>query len=133
MNFANDFITYNKIFYDARSEASAESEVLLPDYYPAIMKLVRTEAVPFVRSQTTYGEKVVIEGSTEFRVIYLSETGAVCSFFTKVPFSCTAEIKELEESYPINVNPTIEYYDLSLIHIFCRQCLFFLFSGTEVD
>ena len=61
MSYLKDFIPANYLIYKGKSEASAEAEAILPDYYPSVMRIIRTEAVPFIRSNTVYGEKLAVE------------------------------------------------------------------------
>lgn len=111
MSYLKDFIPANYIIYKGKSEASAEAEVLLPDYYPPVMRIIRTEAVPFIRSKTVYGEKLALEGNVEFRILYQSDKGDYNSFFYKAPFSHAIEIPNLQDAVP-NVKADIEYKDI---------------------
>lgn len=112
MNYTSDHISYNRMLFDGKAETSAESEILLPDYFPAIMKIIRSEAVPFIRTRSVYGEKVVAEGNVEFRAAYLSEGGKLSSVFTKVPFSCSIEVKDFDENLPVHLTAATEYFDV---------------------
>ena len=94
MSYLKNFIPINRTVCTKKSEASAEAEVLLPDYYPPVMRIVRAEAVPFIRTETVYGDKLSVEGNVEFRVLYQSDEGNLNSFFYKAPFSHAADISE---------------------------------------
>lgn len=95
MSYLKNYIPFSGSVFYKRGEASAEAEVLLPDYYPPVMRIIRAEAVPFVRSKTVYGEKLVLEGNVEFRVLYQAESGDLNSFFYKAPFSHSAELSDV--------------------------------------
>lgn len=111
MSYLKDFIPANYLIYKGKSEASAEAEAILPDYYPSVMRIIRTEAVPFIRSKTVYGEKLAVEGNVEFRVLYQSDKGDFNSFFYKAPFSHAIEIQNLQDA-SFAVDSNIEYKDI---------------------
>lgn len=75
------------------AETAVEGEVLVPDYYPGVMRIIRTEATPFIQSKTVREGKVDIEGSVGFRVIYVCENGTLQSFNTAMPFSQNIDTK----------------------------------------
>ena len=100
MSYLKNFIPINRTVCTKKSEASAEAEVLLPDYYPPVMRIVRAEAVPFIRTETVYGDKLAVEGNVEFRVLYQSDEGNLNSFFYKAPFSHSADISEMKNAVP---------------------------------
>lgn len=111
MSYLKDFIPENSVLYKGKSEASAEAEVILPDYYPPVMRIIRTEAVPFIRSKTVYGDKIAAEGNVEFRILYQSESGETNSFFYKAPFSHTVEIQGLGDILP-DLSAFLGYKDI---------------------
>lgn len=118
MSFAKNFIVYNKIAYDHVGESSAESEIVLPDYYTNILRLIRTEAVPFIRTQSIYGDRLMVEGYVEFRIIYLGEDGiSLKSVFNQVPFSHSREISGLSDpsdnnTPDIRIRANVEHSDI---------------------
>ena len=63
---------------DPIKETYTEGEVILADYLPPILRIVRSEARSFVKSKTVHGEKLTVEGIAEFTVIYLSERITHC-------------------------------------------------------
>ena len=77
---------------DPIKETYTEGEVILADYLPPILRIVRSEARSFVKSKTVHGEKLTVEGIAEFTVIYLSENGELTSCIHGLPFSHTSDI-----------------------------------------
>lgn len=77
----------------AYSETSVEGEVLIPDYYPEIMRIVKTEAIPYIRSKDIRDEKIYVEGNICFRVLYICENGEINSYTTLMPFSQYIDLK----------------------------------------
>ena len=111
MSYLKNFIPINRTVCTNKSEASAEAEVLLPDYYPPVMRMVRAEAVPLRRTQTVYGDKLSVEGNVEFRVLYQSDEGNLNSFFYKAPFSHAADISEMKNAVP-TVSAELDFKDI---------------------
>lgn len=75
------------------SETPVEGEVIVPDYYPGIMRVVKTEAIPYIRSKEIRESKVYIEGNVCFRVLYICESGKINGYSTAIPFSQNIDIK----------------------------------------
>ncbi len=93
----NNFITSTSLLQSIVGESSAESEIILPDYCPPVMKIVRTDATAMIRSQSIRGDRVFIEGIVDFKICYLAEGDAqTVSVFHQAPFSYSAEIKSSE-------------------------------------
>ena len=59
MTRLNDMVTYNGLCQTLQGETAAESEIIMPDYCPGILKLVKTEANSLVRSQSVRGDRCV--------------------------------------------------------------------------
>lgn len=81
-------------------EAAAEGEVILPDYCPNIMRLVRTQARTYITSKAPRADKYAIEGYVEFTVLYTSEEdGKIKSIMHSLPFSYTFDTEVDENTY----------------------------------
>ena len=72
-------------------EAYTEGEFILADYYPPVMRIVRSEAKAFIRSKTLHGGKLTVEGSVEFTVMYLSDEGQLTPCVHMLPFTHTGD------------------------------------------
>ena len=66
MTRRNDTVTYNEWIQTLQGETAAESEIILPDYCPGILKLVQTNATVLLRSQSVRGDRAYVEGAVEF-------------------------------------------------------------------
>lgn len=49
MDMSRRAVRVSEKVFEACSECIKELEVVIPDYYPEVMKIVRTEAIPMVR------------------------------------------------------------------------------------
>ena len=109
MTRLNDMVTYNGLCQTLQGETAAESEIIMPDYCPGILKLVKTEANSLVRSQSVRGDRAYVEGVVEFTVSYLSDSADGLQCVThQVPFSQTTQIRETDSSQ-ISVTARVSY------------------------
>ena len=93
----NNFITSTGLIQTIGGESSAESEIILPDYCPPVMKIIKTEATAMIRSQSVRGDRAFVEGSVDFKICYLGEGDAgMVSMFHQTPFSYSADLKTSE-------------------------------------
>ncbi len=110
MNYEKGSVLCSKLSFNAVCEGAAEGELILPDYYPPITKIVKSGVSPYVKSKNFYGDKLVVEGSATFRVTYLSEDGRLCGVFSSVPFSASCRW-EGEETM-VRTSCRSEYFDV---------------------
>lgn len=110
MNYEKGTVLCSKLSFGAVCEGAAEGEMILPDYCPPIMKIVKSSVLPTIRSKNFYGDKLVAEGTAVFRVVYLSEDGRVCSVSTSVPFSATCRWEGEEND--LRAFCGVEYFDV---------------------
>ena len=61
---------------DRSGETGAECEILLPDYCPNVLRILQATAHPTVNATHRTGGRLAVEGSVEFRVLYLPEDGS---------------------------------------------------------
>ena len=114
MTRENGEIFYHGLIGCDSAETSAESEILLPDYYPPVLKLVRTDAIAHVRSESIRGDRIYVEGTVEFRILYISETDEnFQSVFYPVPFSYSSEIKgEINDDIQLHTHARPSYVNV---------------------
>lgn len=78
---------------DRNGEAGADCEIILPDYCPNILRILQHTACPTVNSAVRTGERVKIEGSVEYKILYLAEDGCtVQTICQQAPFSSSVEM-----------------------------------------
>lgn len=93
LNLTKDTICVNETVLDSSTEQSVELDYLLPDYYPNIFKLLKTQIVPKIQSQKVSGNKLYLDGISAVRALYLAEeTNRICSIEQTVPFSKTIDL-----------------------------------------
>ncbi len=82
--------------YENFIEEKCESDILIPDYYPAAEKIIQCNAIAIVNRKEIAGERLMIEGVCKFCIIYQGEEGEIKSLSENVPFSESFSIKTNE-------------------------------------
>lgn len=100
MELTGEKIQINETVFDGFAEKTAECDYIVPDYYPDISKVVKTEAMPRIKSKMIMGDRLTIEGVVEFRIMYMPEksAGLKCLIFT-CDFSQTFDIRNMNNAY----------------------------------
>lgn len=78
---------------DRNGEAGAECEIILPDYCPNILRILQATAHPTLNSFTRAGDRLTVEGSVEYKILYLPEEGGIRAVSQQAPFSCAIDLK----------------------------------------
>ena len=115
-------ITQNKLIYDGCFEHSFENEVILPDYFPDIMRVVRVDAEQKLRDTNISGDRVTAEGVTVFRILYMpsqseeEEQAPTLKCFTySVPFEKSGDIK-MGDGAHANVTLKTQYLSCRILN-----------------
>ncbi len=78
---------------DRNGETGAECEIILPDYCPNILRILQTTAHPTVNSSVRGADRLTVEGSVEYKILYLPEDGGgIRSVSQQSHFSCTLDV-----------------------------------------
>ena len=85
-------VSTNKIFCFGSSEEKkavlpVECSIILPDYFPDVMKILRYTAKTVKSPVTSEGKNEVVSGNVNIEVNYVSEEGERCSCSQLQPFS----------------------------------------------
>lgn len=106
LNLTKDIICINETILNTNSEQSVELDYLLPDYYPDIFKLLKTQITPRIESQKISGNKLYIDGNSSVKVFYLTDNKSDISFIEQhIPFSKTLELAAEIENPTIHITP----------------------------
>lgn len=81
------------LFPDRSGEAGAECEIILPDYCPNILRILQATAHPTLNAATRTGERLTVEGSVEYKILYLPEEGGIRAVSQQAPFSGVIDLK----------------------------------------
>ena len=87
-------IAVSDVILDSFLEQGVECDMILPDYCPDVVKILKCSVTPVILSTQLSGDRIEAEGTASIRLYYLSEGGALHCYEQKYPFEKSAELKE---------------------------------------
>ena len=89
---------FRKVFCFGNSEEKkalipVDCSIILPDYFPDVMKILRYKAKTVKNPVVSEGETETVSGNVNIEVSYISEEGELCSCSQLQPFSHSFECK----------------------------------------
>lgn len=91
-------VAATKTLYENFIEEKCESDLLIPDYFPAAEKIIQCSAVPAIFRKEIEGDRLNLEGCCRFSVIYQGEEdGGIKALSETFNFSESFPIKEMGE------------------------------------
>lgn len=88
-------VAATKTLYENFLEEKCESDLLIPDYYPAAEKIIQCSATPVIIKKEVEGDRLNLEGTCRLCVIYQGEEdGGIKSLGETVSFSESFPLKE---------------------------------------
>lgn len=97
-NATRQAVCVNETMFDSTAEVPLEADMILPDYCPDIVKILKCSLNSCVKSSHTQGRQLTIEGMCSVSVLYLGEdsTGGelrLRSIDCKLPYTKTIDLK----------------------------------------
>ena len=86
-------VAATKTLYENFFEEKCESDFLIPDYYPAVEKIIQCSAAPVITSKEVEGDRLNLEGNCRFSIIYQGEEGG--------GIKALSETVAFQESFPL--------------------------------
>jgi len=86
-------VAINEVVFDGASELPIESDFMLPDYCPDIVRVLKCNLEPVVTAKQATGDKVMIDGVAELKLLYVAEDELIRNYEYKLPFSKTVTMK----------------------------------------
>ena len=102
MNFdsVKDYLQIEETVFSKTFELPLEFEKILSDGLPSVGRVLKAIGEPLISSKQINGKNCSIDGNCLITVIYVSETGALCSYADNIPFSKNFELEnECEDAY----------------------------------
>lgn len=94
LKLSKEELSVNRVLADCSGEMSLERDIVLPDYYPDIFRILKCTVTPSVVSQSINGSKLSIDAQALIRILYLSENDhRINCIEQKVPLSKSVEIQ----------------------------------------
>lgn len=102
-------VTINEVVYDGCVQQPVSCDLMLPDYCPDILRVLRCDIEPRVMSRQVMGEKLVIDGAACVQILYIDDARCLRSHEHKLPFTTTVELKSEPESPIVEARVTTDY------------------------
>lgn len=103
-------ISHTQCLLNGREECGYSGEYTLPEYYPDIAVVLKCIAEPRLQNRQFSGDKLLIDGTVNMRVLYLDEGRcSVHSAEFTVPFSCAMSGCESCDSSPVSLKFSSKY------------------------
>lgn len=102
------------------AEQAIDCDITLPEYFPAIQRVVKCALTPCLANVQKAGGRITAEGAGILSVLYLSEENSLRCFVQNIPFSRFVEARDLEDA-ECSVRARTEYVN-------CR-----VMSGCRID
>lgn len=109
-------VALNELVCDSFTELPIECDVLLPDYCPDIMKLLKCCATPVLARATVEGGTVTAEGYALLELYYISDDMKMrCSEY-KAPFQKTLELKTAPVNPAVSISFAVGYINCRAVN-----------------
>ncbi len=102
-------VMINEIIFNGCAEQSIESDVLLADYCPDIVRILKCSVQPKIEAAQLNAGKIVIDGSAQVKVFYCTQENRVFCYRSSVPFQKNIELKHSCEEGTVHVMPKTDY------------------------
>ncbi len=98
-------------------EQSLELDYMLPEYYPAIFKVLKGSMQPILTAWRISGNKLVIEGVAFLKIVYVNEeNGCMRLLEQKQPFVKTVELKEDGSGSKATLSARCSYFNCRAVN-----------------
>ncbi len=102
-------VTINEVVYDGCVQQPVSCDLMLPDYCPDILRVLRCDIDPKVMSKQVIGAKLVIDGSACVKLLYIDDARCLRSHEHKIPFTTSIELKNEPENHSVEAHVTTDY------------------------
>lgn len=109
LKVTKDLTAAGEMAFDSFSELPIECDLMLPDYCPDIVKILKCAVTPSLTRCEVNGDKLLCEGSCAVTLYYTDGESAIRVSEHKVAFSKTIELKTTPESPTVFVSPAVDY------------------------
>lgn len=108
-------IAANEVVCDSFTEVPIEYDMLLPDYCPDIMKILKCCAQPVFTQSAVEGGAFTAEGYVQLSLFYLTDNMQLRCCESRAPFSKTSDLKCAPQNPAVTVFGHMEYLNCRAI------------------
>ena len=104
-------VATNEVLWNATVEQPVECDVLLPDYCPDIVRILRCVAEPAASQAVVSGNQLTIDGMVTIHIYYKSQERQLCHTLYKMPFHKLVELKNTAANPMVQVQAQAGYFN----------------------
>lgn len=109
-------VAINETILNTTLEQPVELDIVLPDYCPDIVRILKCSGSPAVTNAYVSGDKLIIEGVVVATVYYKSPEKELCCTETKTNFQKTVDLKTTPENPVVNIQPQMGYLNCRAVN-----------------
>lgn len=102
-------VTINEMIFNGCVEQGIESDIILADYCPDVVRILKCVVQPKIESAAAEGSRITIDGIACVKIFYLTEQKKIHCHPFSVPFQKNIELKESYSGCVVNVFPKVDY------------------------
>lgn len=95
--------------FQGSQEHAVDCDITLPEYLPDIVKILRCNCIPGIKSHQVNGDRITAECNCLIRVLYICEQGKLHCFEQNMQFAKQIEVKMPDNSTDIFVGAKTDY------------------------
>lgn len=103
MNTQTKVIKTKKTVFSDIKEQSIEADLILPDYYPDISKILKCSVVPVNESVTVSGDRISVAGIANIKLIFCGDEKTVNIYETQVKYTKVLQCTNVEATDTLDV------------------------------
>lgn len=119
INIKKETIKSSETIFTKESEVLTEADFIVPDTKPDIGRILQISGIPKINSCETQTDKVVINGTIEFTILYVpesNESNEIASLIHTQNFTDVCETKGLKGDVSVRADSEIANIDFRLIN-----------------
>ncbi len=110
-------INADEIVSDSIQEQAAELDLILPDYYPDIFRLIKCTLTPRITSHTVLADKITYELVIGVKILYCGEQSArINCTEQRITCSKTVELGKIVDNPGVSFCPKVDYVNCRVVN-----------------
>ncbi len=97
--------TKTAVFSDIK-EQTVEADLILPDYYPDISKILKCSVSPSSEAVTVSGDRISVAGTAQIKLVFCGDDKSINVYETQVKYTKVMQCSEIEATDIVDVTQT---------------------------
>ncbi len=110
-------VEINKTLYNGKGQTVCQSDMIVPDTMPDVLKILQVDSVAMVESKIITEGKISVRGTVECCVLYVPENArGVKSVTCPISFTYTENVKDVEENMVFQDRCQVTHIEYQLVN-----------------